>query len=79
VEIRCQNKLHGILIEHGVLEVKCDSGFCGAGNGVVVFHRFSMATGELIETKRYKDTPKTNKRRTGELNNAGYRTAVRPS
>jgi hypothetical protein len=55
VEVRCESKLWGILIDDGVLEVKCNSAFCGAGKGVVVLHRFSLDDGTLIETKRFKE------------------------
>jgi hypothetical protein len=37
------------------IEVKCRSRFCGSGSGVVVLHRFSRATGELMSTKRFAD------------------------
>lgn len=60
-EIRCDFKLHGILISDGVLEVKCSSALCGKKPGVVVLHRFDVHTGNLIETKKFKDTPKINK------------------
>jgi hypothetical protein len=49
-EIRCKHKLHGVLISMDVVEVKCDSRFCGAEKGIVVLHRFSTFTGELLET-----------------------------
>lgn len=54
-EMRCDHKLHGVLIESGIVEFKCNSAFCGAEPGVVVLHRFSAETGNLIETKKYKD------------------------
>jgi hypothetical protein len=57
MDLRCENKLHGIVIEDGVLEVGCDSRFCGAGKGVVVRHRFDMNTGELLHTQRFKQPP----------------------
>jgi hypothetical protein len=55
-EVRCEHKMHGVLHE-GILEVKCRSSLCGHRSGVVVIHRFSAATGLLVETKYYKDTP----------------------
>lgn len=61
-ELRCESKMHGILIRDGVLEVKCNSGFCGSKPGVVVLHRFSMDNGELVETVKFKDTPKLDKK-----------------
>lgn len=59
-DLRCHFKLHGIIVEPGVMEVKCDSKFCGAGNGAVILHRFDLSSGELLGTKRYKK-PGTNK------------------
>jgi hypothetical protein len=41
--------------EKGIIEVKCSSRFCGAGEGVVVIHKFNSSNGELLETKKYKD------------------------
>lgn len=54
VELRCNGKMHGILDEH-VVEVKCGSKHCGAGPGVVVLHRFNTESGALLETQRFKD------------------------
>lgn len=54
-ELRCGSKKHAVLIEagSGVLEVKCDSRFCGAQPGVIVLHRFDLRDGSLADTKRY--------------------------
>lgn len=62
MEMRCDHKLHGILISDGVLEVMCSSALCGKRPGVVVLHQFDVHDGRLIGTKKYKDTPKINKR-----------------
>lgn len=62
MELRCDHKMHGILTDTGLLEVKCNSAFCGSRPGVVVLHRFDVESGVLVETKKYKDTPKINKR-----------------
>lgn len=56
-DIRCAS---GILFgkldaDTRVLETKCKSGRCGAGPGVVVLHRFSVETGKLLKTQRFKD------------------------
>lgn len=60
MELRCENKiLHGML-EDGILEVKCRSSRCGARRGVVVIHHFSVTSGDLLETKVFKD-PATRK------------------
>lgn len=54
-ELRCDNKLHGIIVEPSVIEVRCGSRFCGAGKDVVVLHRFDVVTGKLIKTERFKE------------------------
>lgn len=62
-ELRCDYKLHGIIVEEGVMEVRCGSEFCGSKGGVVVLHRFDVATGELIDTKRFKDPNRKERKR----------------
>lgn len=54
MELRCRSKLHGVLDDE-IIEVKCGSKWCGAGPGRVVLHRFNRSTGELVETKLFKD------------------------
>jgi hypothetical protein len=57
MELRCEAKLHGIVEDgQGTLEVKCDSRFCGHRPGVVVLHRFNLATGE-VTTHRFANPP----------------------
>jgi hypothetical protein len=56
-EMRCEHKLHGVVVEEGTVEVKCGSSLCGSKPGVVVIHKFSAVTGELVETRKFKDTP----------------------
>lgn len=63
LDLRCPAKLHGVLIAPDRLEVKCSSRFCGAGNGVVVFHVFDVTTGEVVHDKKYRDP--INRRRKG--------------
>jgi hypothetical protein len=46
----------------GIVELKCNSRFCGARSGVVVLHQFSTGDGVLVDTKKYKDTPKIRER-----------------
>lgn len=53
MDVRCPNKKHAELV-NGIIEVKCQSSFCGAARGVVVLHRFNLS-GELLETKRFRD------------------------
>jgi len=59
VQLRCEAKLHGELVDledsQRVLEVKCSSRFCGHAPGTVVLHRFDVATGELVDTVQFKD------------------------
>lgn len=57
MQLRCDHKLHGH-IDGNVLEVGCQSRFCGKRPGIVVVHRFDVTTGKLIETKRFKDPVK---------------------
>lgn len=54
-DVRCPGKPHARLISPDVWEVKCNSKICGARPGVVVLHRFSTATGKLLETLRFSD------------------------
>lgn len=55
MELRCGNGIKFGDLHDGVLEVKCRSSRCGHGEGSVVIHRFDPLTGELLETKRFKD------------------------
>jgi hypothetical protein len=52
--LRCPNSLYAILAD-GVIEIKCRKAFCKPSPGIVVIHRFSATTGELLETKYYRD------------------------
>lgn len=67
MDLRCPgNKKHGMIVG-GLIEVKCDSRFCGARSGVTVLHRFNSSTGELVETQKFKDPGKEQKN--GTLHN----------
>lgn len=56
MDLRCESgRKHAELIEPGVIEVKCTDRYCGATKGVIVLHRFNASTGDLIETKRYRN------------------------
>jgi len=74
IELRCGKRLHGVLTDDGYLEVSCRSALCGHRDGVVVIHVFDVETGELINTKRYKDAAMIRKEQGDAL---GQRTAVR--
>jgi hypothetical protein len=58
VDMRCANKKHAVLTtpstDEGVVEFRCDSRWCGAGNGVIVLHRFSTVDGRLMDTHKYR-------------------------
>lgn len=54
-ELRCDSKKHGEIIDDHIVEIKCNSKFCGAEPGIVVLHQFNAVTGELIQTKSYKE------------------------
>lgn len=55
MELRCTSRLHGILTEEGLLEIKCRSSKCGARKGVVVMHYFDPETWELKDTRHFQD------------------------
>jgi hypothetical protein len=55
LDLRCPAKLHGRMVEDHSLEVKCDSRFCGAGRGVVVFHVIDVLEGKIIKTTKFQD------------------------
>lgn len=60
IELRCQAKLHGLVIgplgQDTIIEVACTSRFCGAEKGVVVRHRLRLNPDQTLacETRRYK-------------------------
>lgn len=54
MDIRCSNKLHARITDQGLLEVACNSRWCGKESGNVVLHRFDLDTGEIVETLRFK-------------------------
>lgn len=55
-ELRCPNRKHAELVD-GVLEIRCRKPACGYAPGIVVIHRFDAEGGELLDTKRFRDTP----------------------
>lgn len=55
MDLRCPNGIKFAEITGELIEVKCRSSRCGAGTGVVVLHRFHPVSGELVETKRFRD------------------------
>lgn len=57
-EVRCPSKLHAIVTDSGLVEISCNSRFCGAGAGVTILHRFDPTSGDLVETLSFKDPRK---------------------
>lgn len=55
--MRCSHKLHGLITETGLVEVSCNSRWCGKEPGTIVLHRFNAETGELVETLKFKAPP----------------------
>lgn len=74
MDLRCNAKLHGVVYDNGVIEIKCQSRFCGAESGVVVIHKFDLHTGGM-ETVKYKEPPTPKKR--GANGDCGNVTAIR--
>lgn len=73
MNLRCSSKLHGVVLDGHVLQVKCSSRFCGAAPGVVVMHYFDLKTGEQ-HTSAFKDAA-----RKGDRHAAAHSAAVRAS
>jgi len=53
MDVRCDHKKHAEIVGD-VLEIKCSSRFCGAGNGVVVIHCWTLA-GDRLEDRRFRN------------------------
>lgn len=66
MELRCPTGkvLHGVVSDNakGYLDVSCRGKWCGKKPGVVVIHRFDLATGKVVETKKFQE-PTMSKRR----------------
>lgn len=54
-ELRCEFKKHGELVEPGVIEFLCRSKLHNKGPGILVIHRFDTLTGELLETRFFRE------------------------
>lgn len=54
MDLRCPARKHAEL-DGGYIEIRCRSKFCGYQTGIVVIHRFDPLTGELLQTKRFRD------------------------
>lgn len=55
IELRCDGTLHGRMIDSTHIEVKCGRRKCGHRAGVVVLHVINTITGEVEDTKLYRD------------------------
>lgn len=77
-ELRCNNRMHGVILEDGILEVKCGNNLCGARSGVIVLHRFDLNSGELIDTKKFSD-PKPPRKEVSGNGTSRIRAAIRSS
>jgi hypothetical protein len=58
-ELRCEAKLHGVVIDEDCVEIACNSRFCLHNPGEVVVHRFNLKTGEFT-TRRFAKVEKRN-------------------
>lgn len=56
MELRCESKKHGEM-DGEFLEVQCRSRFCGYRPGIVVIHRFDVRTGDLKNTRLFREPP----------------------
>jgi hypothetical protein len=56
IELRCEGNLYGIYDpETHTIETRCKRRKHGAIPGIIVLHKISLATGEVVDTKKYKD------------------------
>lgn len=56
IQLRCEGNLYGVLSDDlTTIEVKCKRRRCGAAQGVIVLHTISLETGEVVETKRFRE------------------------
>lgn len=74
MDLRCQAKKWGEVWDaSGLLDIKCNSRFCGAGKGIIVLHRFDLETGEMVSTQRFQAPPN---RKNGGRNASHYSAAA---
>lgn len=64
MDLRCNSKRLGVLLENGDIELKCNSDRCGHAAGVTVLHTFNGQTGELLSTECYKNPPVPSRKET---------------
>jgi len=56
-ELRCPGKLHGIMQSPELLEVQCTRRRCGKRSGVVVLHTINIKTGDIVNTRVFRNPP----------------------
>lgn len=56
-DLRCPTRLHARLTDTGLIEIKCRNNGdpCGASAEVTVMHYFDPISGELVETKKFRN------------------------
>lgn len=62
-DLRCDYRKHAELLD-GRIEIRCRKPQCGYAPGVLVIHVFDPETGNLVDTKRFREPP-------GESNEEG--------
>lgn len=56
IQLRCEGNLYGVISDdHQTIEVKCKRRSCGHAPGVIVLHTISLASGQVVETKRFRE------------------------
>lgn len=58
IDLRCPHRKFGEVIvpadNDGMVEIMCPSRWCGRSEVTAVIHRFSTRTGELVDTRRFR-------------------------
>ena len=52
--IRCPSRIVGKIVD-GRFEVKCRAKRCGASSGVIVLHYFDLLSGDLVQTRTFRE------------------------
>lgn len=56
IQLRCEGNLYGVISDdHETIEVRCKRRGCGHQPGVIVLHTISLASGQTVSTKRFRD------------------------
>ena len=54
-ELRCPSRLHARLTDTGLIEIKCRYDRCGANSETSVLHYFDPVTGDLVQTRKFRE------------------------